>query len=62
MEETLSIISWNVTRQCNLSCTHCYLPARMDGGGRSHHELTTKEALGVIDQISLVNHEAMLIL
>jgi radical SAM protein with 4Fe4S-binding SPASM domain len=62
MEDALSIISWNVTRQCNLSCKHCYLPAGMEGGGRGDRELNTKEALGVIDQISIVNHEAMLIL
>ncbi len=62
MEDTLSIISWNVTGRCNLSCRHCYLPAHNDGSGRNHHELLTKEAFGVIDQIARVNHEAMLIL
>ncbi len=62
MEDTLSIISWNVTSQCNLSCKHCYLPARKDNGRHSHRELDTNQALHVIDQIALVNPEVMLIL
>ena len=62
MEDALSIVSWNVTGRCNLSCAHCYLPAHMDKGGRNHHELNTEEALRVIEQIALVNPEVMLIL
>ena len=28
MENTkVQAVSWNITRLCNLKCTHCYLPA-----------------------------------
>ena len=61
----LHVISWNVTRRCNLSCAHCYLPAvtRNEWPGTSPvDELTTQEAFQLIDQIGLVNPEVMLIL
>jgi radical SAM protein with 4Fe4S-binding SPASM domain len=61
----LHVISWNVTRQCNLACTHCYLPAKTRkerSGPSSLDELTTQEAFKIIDQIGLVNPEVMLIL
>jgi len=61
----LHVISWNVTRQCNLACTHCYLPAiarRERSEPASPSELTTQEALTIIDQIGLINPEVMLIL
>jgi radical SAM protein with 4Fe4S-binding SPASM domain len=61
----LHVISWNVTRRCNLACAHCYLPAvtgkeRLDAA--SSPELTTSEARRLIDQISRVSPEVMLIL
>ncbi len=65
MDCSLYIISWNVTRKCNLRCQHCYLPAReseKNPGTDTSQELSTKEALQVIDQIALVNPEVMLIL
>ncbi|MEK6673472.1 MAG: radical SAM protein [Nitrospirota bacterium] len=55
----LKIISWNITRRCNIHCNHCYLPANNIKGSP---ELNTEEALHVIDQIALVNPEVMLIL
>lgn len=65
MEPNLNIVSWNLTRRCNLRCSHCYLPARAgkddpeaDTGG----ELSTDDALQVIDQIALINPEVLLIL
>ncbi len=61
MEETLSIISWNVTRRCNLRCRHCYLPAG-PGDAPGSGELDSGEALKVIDQIAKANSEVMLIL
>jgi radical SAM protein with 4Fe4S-binding SPASM domain len=61
----LHVISWNVTRRCNLECAHCYLPAVTGKDGRDHAssgELTTNEALQLIDQIAEANPEVMLIL
>lgn len=61
----LHVISWNVTRRCNLACSHCYLPA-VTGLERSNtsslEELTTRQAFQLIDQIGHVNPEVMLIL
>jgi radical SAM protein with 4Fe4S-binding SPASM domain len=61
----LHVISWNVTRRCNLECAHCYLPAKTkkdNSGTSSISELTTSKAVRLIDQIALVNPEVMLIL
>jgi MoaA/NifB/PqqE/SkfB family radical SAM enzyme len=55
MENSLKIISWNITRRCNLKCAHCYLPAtfRNDTSSSSPGpgELTTEESLRLIDEI-----------
>ena len=54
------IISWNLTKRCNLKCDHCYLDAsELEGGS---NELTTSEALSIIDDISNLSPGAMLIL
>ncbi len=61
----LHIISWNVTRRCNLECTHCYLPANTRKESppiSAPDELTGAEAFQLIDQIACVNPEVMLIL
>lgn len=42
------LISWNVTRACNLKCKHCY----RDAGKKDPNELTTQEASGLLDEIS----------
>ncbi len=54
------IISWNLTRRCNLACEHCYLDASpfCDRQG----ELTTSECLAVVDQIAAASPGALLIL
>ena len=65
MENNLHIVSWNVTYRCNLLCQHCYLPGHEKGEGLEPNlsqELTTAEALQLIDQIARVNPEVMLIL
>ena len=43
-----SLISWNLTRACNLRCPHCYLEA----GRKAENELTTAECLGLIDEMN----------
>ncbi len=60
---TSHVISWNITKRCNLECDHCYIDAgpikdkkELDG------ELTTAECFQVIDQIVEVNANALLIL
>jgi len=61
----LHVISWNVTRQCNLACSHCYLPAVAASEGSSPSapdELSTHQALRLIDQVGSVNPEVVLIL
>jgi radical SAM protein with 4Fe4S-binding SPASM domain len=66
MENILKVISWNITRKCNLQCSHCYLPATHASKdlppSDSSPELTTSEGLNVIDQIAGINSEVMLIL
>lgn len=42
------LIVWNFTYKCNLNCRHCY----SDSGMLSRHELSTQEALHVVDQIA----------
>ncbi len=53
------LISWNITKRCNLRCEHCYLDAaELEGGD----DVSTEEAMGFVDQIASVNPQAMLIL
>lgn len=42
------VVVWNVTSRCNLACQHCY--AATDGG--EPNELSTDEALAVIDDVA----------
>lgn len=53
------LISWNITRRCNLSCAHCYLDSTaLDGAG----DITTEEAMRFVDEITSLNPGAMLVL
>ena len=42
-----SLISWNLTKMCNLRCPHCY----MEAGRKAENELTTEECLPLIDEM-----------
>ena len=42
------VVVWNVTSCCNLTCTHCYASA----GQNSGTELSTKDALAVLDDLA----------
>ena len=42
------VMSWNVTRECNMKCSHCYINATEK---KLSNELTTKEGKNLIDQI-----------
>lgn len=44
------VVFWNLTDQCNLSCTHCY--SRSGPDSRTDGELSTVEALGLIDDLA----------
>ena len=44
------VVFWNVTSQCNLACTHCYI--RSGPGRRREGELTTGEGIALIDDLT----------
>jgi radical SAM protein with 4Fe4S-binding SPASM domain len=44
------VVFWNLTDRCNLRCTHCY--SKSGPGRTTEGELTTAEALGVIDDLA----------
>ncbi len=53
------LISWNITKRCNLKCRHCYLDAsELEGNA----ELSREDARTVVDEIAGLNPHAMLIL
>lgn len=56
------VISWNLTRLCNLKCAHCYIEAGPLKKGELKGELSTEECLRVVDQIAEMNPNALLIL
>ncbi|MBI4688565.1 MAG: radical SAM protein [Nitrospirae bacterium] len=60
-EYTPYIVSWNLTKRCNLLCPHCYIDANSELTTKDS-ELTTDEALHVIDELSSLNTPLMLIL
>jgi Fe-coproporphyrin III synthase len=47
--ERRPIIVWNITRNCNLKCVHCYNDS---GGGKASNELTTEQGKAVIDDLA----------
>jgi AdoMet-dependent heme synthase len=52
------VMSWNVTRECNLKCSHCYINATEK---KLDNELTTKEAKNLMDQIAEVSHPLLIL-
>jgi radical SAM protein with 4Fe4S-binding SPASM domain len=42
------LVVWDFTHKCNLNCKHCY----SDSGASSQKELSTTEALDVVDQLA----------
>ena len=53
--ESEIIVGWSLTKMCNLACIHCY----NDSGKRKHDELTTEEALKVVDKLANTNVKAV---
>ncbi len=54
----LRLIAWNVTPDCNLSCSHCYMDANNPRNGKS---LDTEEGFALIDQISEIGRPVMVL-
>ncbi|MFB3889253.1 MAG: radical SAM protein [Candidatus Bathyarchaeia archaeon] len=52
------VVSWNLTRRCNLKCPHCYINA---AASESTDELTTEESKRLIDQISEVSRPMLIL-
>jgi radical SAM protein with 4Fe4S-binding SPASM domain len=52
-----SLISWNLTKMCNLRCPHCYLEA----GPKAENELTTGECLGLIEEMRALGTEMLIL-
>jgi radical SAM protein with 4Fe4S-binding SPASM domain len=52
------ILSWNVTRECNLKCSHCYINA---ADKKLENELTTEEGKQLFDQICQVSHPLLIL-
>jgi len=54
------VVAWNLTRRCNLSCTHCYISA---GPWQStEDELSLVECRRIVDQLVALNPAPLLIL
>ena len=51
------VVVWNMTRQCNLKCVHCYAQAKATP---NENELTTAEGKNLIDDLSQFGAPVML--
>ena len=54
------LIAWNLTRQCNLNCGHCYIDA--GGGLFPETELSREEGFRLIDDMASLNPGTILVL
>ena len=52
------VISWNLSRECNLKCPHCYINATTQ---HLKNELSTEEAKNLIDQILEVSRPLLVL-
>jgi radical SAM protein with 4Fe4S-binding SPASM domain len=60
-EENLPhVVAWNLTRRCNLTCTHCYISA--GPWETAEAELDGAQCRRVVDELLAVNPSPMLIL
>ena len=57
----LSLLAINLTRRCNLACTHCYLDAQTLRQGDTD-ELNTSEVQAVLDDVAALQHGTMVVL
>ncbi len=49
------LVVWDFTHKCNLNCKHCY----SNSGVAKEHELSTSEALNVVDQLAIAGVTAL---
>ena len=54
---TPSLISWNLTKKCNLRCPHCY----MEAGSKADRELTTQECIHLLDEMKALGTEMVIL-
>lgn len=52
------VVSWNLTRKCNLKCLHCYINATTE---ELNGELDTEESKRLIDQICEVSRPLLIL-
>ena len=52
------IVSWMTTNKCNLKCVHCY----QDAEEATDRELSTEEAMKMIDEIAHAGFKIMIFL
>ncbi len=48
-QDKTPVVVWNITRQCNLRCIHCYASA---GSAQPANELSTDEGIRLIDDLA----------
>lgn len=53
------VVAWNLTKRCNLTCSHCYISA--GPWETAANELSTEECLRVVDELVAVNPAPMII-
>ncbi len=52
------VMSWNITRECNMKCSHCYINAT---DKKLDNELNTQEAKNLMDQIYQVSRPLLIL-
>ena len=52
-----ALVSWNLTKRCNLRCPHCY----MEAGKAAGHELDTAECLAVLAELRALGTEMVIL-
>jgi radical SAM protein with 4Fe4S-binding SPASM domain len=52
------VMSWNVTRECNMKCSHCYINATEK---KLANELSTQEGKNLMDQICQVSKPLLIL-
>ena len=52
-----ALVSWNLTKKCNLRCPHCYI----DAGDKAEEELSTDECMGLIDEMHALGTEMLIL-